>query len=454
MDDDASISTNAHAEGYGLETDWWSLGAMLYELAFGVAPFFAQDIRQTYLKILNYNTSLRFPPLPTVPADLRDFLAQLLCDAELRLGRLGAKDVMMHIYFETVDWKSLPTASAPVNLHLPQFTYANPTQDFENSGLPNSSQAFGFSAFFDQSSQESSIGLPVLHSTPSNRLASSINSPPAASSFIGFSWGPPQDAFSGGILDSGSHATSTPRPSKFLSVQSTPYPSAFRSGAQYLTPGANVHPFMTPVRPMATPHTLPPGSTAMHNSAARRAISDREAMKQLVQCIGMSARKKVMESGRKPRILNSFSKSTVLKKELRFVPSPIEVPSREAHLPVPSHSLMRDSACSDATESEGPPSPSPSPRPGSAMSFMSRRSGTPTITGTFSQRVGSTSSSLLLNPSVRQTDGASGDELDPGERSTLFTDRTLDMMDARQASLMSDISLIEDQLKEIYAFMS
>lgn len=40
--------------GYGREADWWSLGAMLYELAFGVAPFFASDIRQTYARIMNH----------------------------------------------------------------------------------------------------------------------------------------------------------------------------------------------------------------------------------------------------------------------------------------------------------------------------------------------------------------------------------------------------------------
>ena len=40
--------------GYGRETDWWSLGAMLYELAFGIAPFFASDIRQTYARIMNH----------------------------------------------------------------------------------------------------------------------------------------------------------------------------------------------------------------------------------------------------------------------------------------------------------------------------------------------------------------------------------------------------------------
>jgi serine/threonine protein kinase len=40
--------------GYGRETDWWSLGAMLYEMAYGVAPFFANDIRQTYLRIMDH----------------------------------------------------------------------------------------------------------------------------------------------------------------------------------------------------------------------------------------------------------------------------------------------------------------------------------------------------------------------------------------------------------------
>lgn len=44
--------------GYGRETDWWSLGAMLYEMVYGVAPFFANDIRQTYLKITDHSVCL------------------------------------------------------------------------------------------------------------------------------------------------------------------------------------------------------------------------------------------------------------------------------------------------------------------------------------------------------------------------------------------------------------
>lgn len=41
--------------GYGRETDWWSLGALLYEMVYGTAPFFAKDIRQTYLRIMDHN---------------------------------------------------------------------------------------------------------------------------------------------------------------------------------------------------------------------------------------------------------------------------------------------------------------------------------------------------------------------------------------------------------------
>jgi hypothetical protein len=30
--------------GYGVETDWWSTSAMIYEMVYGVAPCFACDI--------------------------------------------------------------------------------------------------------------------------------------------------------------------------------------------------------------------------------------------------------------------------------------------------------------------------------------------------------------------------------------------------------------------------
>lgn len=58
VDDPPSIMEREPG-GYGRETDWWSLGTMLYEMVYGVAPFFASDIRQTYLKIMDHYVSNR-----------------------------------------------------------------------------------------------------------------------------------------------------------------------------------------------------------------------------------------------------------------------------------------------------------------------------------------------------------------------------------------------------------
>jgi serine/threonine protein kinase len=68
--------TNMGEGGYGVETDWWSTGAMIYEMAYGVAPFFARDIRSTYLKIIDFRTSLTFHMNVSVSSELRDLLMQ------------------------------------------------------------------------------------------------------------------------------------------------------------------------------------------------------------------------------------------------------------------------------------------------------------------------------------------------------------------------------------------
>lgn len=53
-EDDFIPEVEQNPEGYGLETDWWSLGAMMYEMVYGVAPFFANEIRHTYQRIINH----------------------------------------------------------------------------------------------------------------------------------------------------------------------------------------------------------------------------------------------------------------------------------------------------------------------------------------------------------------------------------------------------------------
>lgn len=260
------------------------------------------------------------------------------------------------------------------------------------------SQGFAFSELFQSSSLPSaSLGVSLLQRSVSEASSSSDHA-----AFIGFSWGPPADAFN--VVDSGvlhdQHSRNyarTPNPVRI------PPPQLSQGGRVQSTPIPNAHRFSTPIRfTTTTPFSSIPRTGTIRRSAPRRALSDREAMKQLVDCVGMSARNKVLESGRKPRVLTSFTRSgSSSKRELRFVSSPIPLPDYNALSPINDLSKRQHGSASlgridvsisngdhnlsvtEDAESEGPPSPSP--RPGSALS---RRSTTPTLTSMASQRLG------------------------------------------------------------------
>ena len=66
LDNQKEIHAASESGGYGRETDWWSLGATIYELVYGVAPFFAKDIRRTYDLIVNHEVHAILSLLLTV----------------------------------------------------------------------------------------------------------------------------------------------------------------------------------------------------------------------------------------------------------------------------------------------------------------------------------------------------------------------------------------------------
>lgn len=146
------------------------------------------------------------------------------------------------------------------------------------------------------------------------------------SAFIGFSWGPRKDITlvpdaPGANLSADASAMSpqfaahnvqsTPRQfPRVAPVLATPLgprmPTIFGSVRQQqrlvtpMRPGQQA--YMTPARPLVA---TPGGAVASSATAGRRGVSEREAMRQLIDCVGMSARKTVLASGRKPRLLNT-----------------------------------------------------------------------------------------------------------------------------------------------------
>uniref|UniRef100_A0A8C1M3Q7 cAMP-dependent protein kinase n=1 Tax=Cyprinus carpio TaxID=7962 RepID=A0A8C1M3Q7_CYPCA len=91
------------SKGYNKAVDWWALGVLIYEMAAGYPPFFADQPIQIYEKIVS--GKVRFPS--HFSSDLKDLLRNLLqVDLTKRYGNLrnGVSDIKNHKWFATTDW--------------------------------------------------------------------------------------------------------------------------------------------------------------------------------------------------------------------------------------------------------------------------------------------------------------------------------------------------------------
>ncbi|KAI3991953.1 hypothetical protein MKX01_012898, partial [Papaver californicum] len=94
-------------KGYGMECDWWSLGAIMYEMLVGYPPFYSDDPITTCKKIVHWRTHLEFPEEPRLSLEAKDLICRLLCDVDHRLGTAGADQIKAHPWFQDVVWDRL-----------------------------------------------------------------------------------------------------------------------------------------------------------------------------------------------------------------------------------------------------------------------------------------------------------------------------------------------------------
>ncbi|EYU18312.1 hypothetical protein ABFS82_07G048600 [Erythranthe guttata] len=115
-------------KGYGMECDWWSLGAIMYEMLVGYPPFYSDEPMSTCRKIVNWRTHLKFPEEAKLSAEAKDLISKLLCNVEKRLGTRGAYEIKAHPWFKGIEWDKLYQMKAAF---IPEVNDELDTQNFE-----------------------------------------------------------------------------------------------------------------------------------------------------------------------------------------------------------------------------------------------------------------------------------------------------------------------------------
>ncbi|KAI7730458.1 hypothetical protein M8C21_000928 [Ambrosia artemisiifolia] len=115
-------------KGYALECDWWSLGAIMFEMLVGYPPFYSDDPMSTCRKIVNWKMHLKFPEEARLSLEAKDLISKLLCNVNQRLGSKGADEIKAHIWFRGIDWDRIYQMEAAF---IPEVNDELDTQNFE-----------------------------------------------------------------------------------------------------------------------------------------------------------------------------------------------------------------------------------------------------------------------------------------------------------------------------------
>uniref|UniRef100_A0A1I7XMI4 Serine/threonine-protein kinase Sgk1 n=1 Tax=Heterorhabditis bacteriophora TaxID=37862 RepID=A0A1I7XMI4_HETBA len=90
---------------YDISVDWWCLGSVLYEMLFGLPPFYSKDHNEMYNRIVNEPLKMKH----AISAASSDIIIGLLQkDKTKRLGsKSDFKDIKEHPFFMPIDWEKL-----------------------------------------------------------------------------------------------------------------------------------------------------------------------------------------------------------------------------------------------------------------------------------------------------------------------------------------------------------
>uniref|UniRef100_H2TDP9 Serine/threonine-protein kinase Sgk1 n=1 Tax=Takifugu rubripes TaxID=31033 RepID=H2TDP9_TAKRU len=157
---------------YDNTVDWWCLGSVLYEMLFGLPPFYSRDTHEMYDNILHKPLGMRPGASNTAWSLLQGLLEK---DGTHRLGSINDfEEIKAHSFFYSINWDDLVQKKIP-----PPFTPKNSFSDISN---------------FDPEFTEEMVPKSVCWSQEHSIVNASVME--ADDAFVGFSYAPPsEDSF-------------------------------------------------------------------------------------------------------------------------------------------------------------------------------------------------------------------------------------------------------------------
>ena len=104
---------NENNKGYGSEIDWWSVGAIFYEMLVGIPPFLSETPQATCEKIVHYQKYLKIPEQIKISNEAEKLIFGFLTEPKKRLGINGIDEIKKKPFFKNFDWDKIRDMSPP-----------------------------------------------------------------------------------------------------------------------------------------------------------------------------------------------------------------------------------------------------------------------------------------------------------------------------------------------------